>query len=58
MKILFFRSLVSESADADCQFEEVQHKACDPGPCPPLCVHNGQEVSVGDTWIDGECKQW
>ncbi|KAI7792293.1 SCO-spondin [Triplophysa rosa] len=52
-----FRSLVPESADVDCQFEEVQHKACDPGPCPPLCVRNGQEGSVGDTWIDGECKQ-
>ncbi|XP_056594756.1 SCO-spondin [Triplophysa dalaica] len=52
-----FRSLVSESADVDCQFEEVQHKSCDPGLCPPLCVRNGLEGSVGDTWIDGECKQ-
>uniref|UniRef100_A0A8B9LLU8 SCO-spondin n=1 Tax=Astyanax mexicanus TaxID=7994 RepID=A0A8B9LLU8_ASTMX len=52
-----FRSLIPESPDADCQFEEVQHKPCDLGLCPPLCVHGNQELSVGDTWLQGECKQ-
>lgn len=53
-----FRSLIPETPDADCQFEEVQHKPCDPGPCPPLCHHGDQSLSVGDTWLEGECKQW
>ncbi|XP_037393266.1 SCO-spondin [Pygocentrus nattereri] len=52
-----FRSLIPESPDVDCQFEEVQHKSCDLGPCPPLCLHDNQELSVGDTWLQGECKQ-
>ncbi|KAM6977691.1 SCO-spondin [Aplochiton taeniatus] len=52
-----FRSLTPETVGADCHFEEVQHKPCDPGPCPPLCVHDNQELSVGDTWLQGECKQ-
>ncbi|KAI4898140.1 hypothetical protein NFI96_015403, partial [Prochilodus magdalenae] len=52
-----FRSLTPESPDADCQFEEVQRKPCDLGPCPPLCLHGNQELSVGDTWLHGECKQ-
>ncbi|XP_053349644.1 SCO-spondin [Clarias gariepinus] len=52
-----FRSLIPETPDADCQFEEVQHKPCDPGPCPPLCLHDNQSLSVGDTWLEGECKQ-
>ncbi|RXN17958.1 SCO-spondin [Labeo rohita] len=52
-----FRSLVPEGDGANCQFEEVQHKPCDLGTCPPLCVHDGHELSVGDTWLDGECKQ-
>ncbi|TRY86462.1 hypothetical protein DNTS_025547, partial [Danionella cerebrum] len=52
-----FRSLVPETEGAHCQFEEVQHKPCDPGSCPPLCVHGKQELSVGDTWHEGECKQ-
>ncbi|KAM9839429.1 LOW QUALITY PROTEIN: SCO-spondin [Aulostomus maculatus] len=52
-----YRSLISETEGTDCQFEEVQHKSCDPGPCPPLCLHNNQELSVGDTWLQGECKQ-
>ncbi|XP_073720146.1 SCO-spondin isoform X2 [Misgurnus anguillicaudatus] len=52
-----FRSLVPERVDANCQFEEVQHKPCDSGLCPPLCVHDGQEMSVGDTWLAGECEQ-
>ncbi|KTG00143.1 hypothetical protein cypCar_00050162, partial [Cyprinus carpio] len=52
-----FRSLVPEDDGANCQFEEVQHKPCDLGACPPLCVHDEQELSVGDTWLEGECKQ-
>ncbi|XP_056155186.1 SCO-spondin [Lampris incognitus] len=52
-----YRSLIPETNGADCQFEEVQHKPCDPGPCPPLCLHNDQELNVGDTWLRGECKQ-
>ncbi|GAA6107134.1 SCO-spondin isoform X2 [Tachysurus ichikawai] len=52
-----FRSMIPETPDADCQFEEVQHKPCDPGPCPPLCLHGDQSLSVGDTWLEGECKQ-
>ncbi|KAJ8374864.1 hypothetical protein SKAU_G00054440 [Synaphobranchus kaupii] len=52
-----FRSLMPDSGEADCQFEEVQNKPCDPGPCPPLCLHENQELSVGDTWLEGECKQ-
>uniref|UniRef100_A0A8K9UVC9 SCO-spondin n=1 Tax=Oncorhynchus mykiss TaxID=8022 RepID=A0A8K9UVC9_ONCMY len=52
-----FRSLIPEREGAVCQFEEVQHKSCDPGPCPPLCVHDNQELTVGDTWLQGECKQ-
>uniref|UniRef100_A0A8C7QRY5 SCO-spondin n=1 Tax=Oncorhynchus mykiss TaxID=8022 RepID=A0A8C7QRY5_ONCMY len=49
-----FRSLIPEREGAVCQFEEVQHKSCDPGPCPPLCVHDNQELTVGDTWLQGE----
>uniref|UniRef100_A0AAY5KUS1 SCO-spondin n=1 Tax=Esox lucius TaxID=8010 RepID=A0AAY5KUS1_ESOLU len=52
-----FRSQIQESEGAGCQAEEVQHKSCDPGPCPPLCVHDNQELTVGDTWLQGECKQ-
>nr|XP_040023734.1 SCO-spondin [Gasterosteus aculeatus aculeatus] len=52
-----YRSLVPDTEGADCQFEEVQHKPCDPGPCPPLCVHDDRELGVGDTWLQGECKQ-
>uniref|UniRef100_A0A3Q3NA32 SCO-spondin n=1 Tax=Mastacembelus armatus TaxID=205130 RepID=A0A3Q3NA32_9TELE len=52
-----YRSLIPETEGTDCQFEEVQHKSCEPGPCPPLCLHDNQELSVGDTWLQGECKQ-
>uniref|UniRef100_A0A667YJF4 SCO-spondin n=1 Tax=Myripristis murdjan TaxID=586833 RepID=A0A667YJF4_9TELE len=52
-----YRSLIPEAAGKDCQFEEVQHKPCNPGTCPPLCLHDDQELSVGDTWLQGECKQ-
>uniref|UniRef100_A0A665VKH1 SCO-spondin n=1 Tax=Echeneis naucrates TaxID=173247 RepID=A0A665VKH1_ECHNA len=52
-----YRSLVPENEGTDCQFEEVQHKSCDPGPCPPLCLHDNQELTVGDSWLQGECKQ-
>uniref|UniRef100_A0A3B4XYZ2 SCO-spondin n=1 Tax=Seriola lalandi dorsalis TaxID=1841481 RepID=A0A3B4XYZ2_SERLL len=52
-----YRSLIPETEGADCHFEEVQHKSCDPGSCPPLCLHHNQELTVGDTWLQGECKQ-
>ncbi|KAJ8010539.1 hypothetical protein DPEC_G00076130 [Dallia pectoralis] len=52
-----FRSQTPESERADCQVEDVLHQSCDPGPCPPLCVHDNQELTVGDTWLQGECKQ-
>ncbi|KAA8580474.1 hypothetical protein FQN60_013432, partial [Etheostoma spectabile] len=52
-----YRSLIPETEGANCHFEEVQHKNCDPGPCPPLCLHDDQELRVGDTWLQGECKQ-
>ncbi|XP_068160698.1 SCO-spondin [Antennarius striatus] len=52
-----YRSLISETNGTDCQFEEVQHKPCNPGSCPPLCLHDNQELSLGDTWLQGECKQ-
>ncbi|KAJ8278768.1 hypothetical protein COCON_G00058340 [Conger conger] len=45
------------SAEADCQFEEVQNKPCDPGRCPPLCLHDNRELSIGATWLEGECEQ-
>ncbi|KAK3550975.1 hypothetical protein QTP70_011460 [Hemibagrus guttatus] len=53
-----FRSLIPETPDADCQFEEVQHKPCDPGPCPPLCLHGNQSLSVGDTWLEDDLCPW
>uniref|UniRef100_A0A3Q3F4P0 SCO-spondin n=1 Tax=Labrus bergylta TaxID=56723 RepID=A0A3Q3F4P0_9LABR len=52
-----YRSQIPESEGTDCQFEEVQHKSCDPGLCPPLCLHDNRELHVGDTWLQGECKQ-
>lgn len=52
------RSLIPDGEGTECQFEEVQHKPCDPGPCPPLCLHDNRELSVGDTWLQGECEQW
>ncbi|KPP59981.1 hypothetical protein Z043_122053, partial [Scleropages formosus] len=52
-----FRSLIPNSLDADCEGEEVERKPCDPGLCPPLCVHDDRELSVGDTWLHGECQQ-
>uniref|UniRef100_A0A8C9VHG3 Subcommissural organ spondin n=1 Tax=Scleropages formosus TaxID=113540 RepID=A0A8C9VHG3_SCLFO len=39
---------------ANCEGEEVERKPCDPGLCPPLCVHDDRELSVGDTWLHGE----
>ncbi|XP_039512123.1 SCO-spondin [Pimephales promelas] len=52
-----FRSLVPEADGVSCQFEEVQHKVCDPGPCPPLCVRDQRQLAVGDSWLLGECEQ-
>uniref|UniRef100_A0A3Q1FCU8 SCO-spondin n=1 Tax=Acanthochromis polyacanthus TaxID=80966 RepID=A0A3Q1FCU8_9TELE len=52
-----YRSLIPETEGLDCHFEEVQHKPCKPGPCPPLCLLDNQDLSVGDTWLQGECEQ-
>ncbi|XP_072234960.1 SCO-spondin [Leuresthes tenuis] len=52
-----YRSLIPETEGTDCHFEEVQQKSCNPGPCPPICLLDNQELSVGDTWLQGECKQ-
>ncbi|XP_028290490.1 SCO-spondin [Gouania willdenowi] len=52
-----YRSFLSDAEQTDCESEEVQHRSCDPGPCPPLCVHEHQELHVGDTWLRGECQQ-
>uniref|UniRef100_H2LGR4 Subcommissural organ spondin n=1 Tax=Oryzias latipes TaxID=8090 RepID=H2LGR4_ORYLA len=52
-----YRSLVPETEGVDCNFEEVQHKLCDKGRCPSLCLLNEQELDLGDTWLQGECEQ-
>uniref|UniRef100_A0A8C7VBG6 SCO-spondin n=1 Tax=Oryzias sinensis TaxID=183150 RepID=A0A8C7VBG6_9TELE len=52
-----YRSLVPETEGADCNFEEVQHKLCNQGHCPSLCLLNEQELDLGDTWLQGECEQ-
>ncbi|XP_037550324.1 SCO-spondin-like [Nematolebias whitei] len=52
-----YRSLIPDGERTDCHFEEVQHKSCNPGSCPPLCLLDRRELSVGDTWLPGECKQ-
>ncbi|XP_013879264.1 SCO-spondin isoform X2 [Austrofundulus limnaeus] len=52
-----YRSLIPEDEGADCHSEEVQHKPCHPGPCPPLCLLDRRELRVGDTWLQGECQQ-
>lgn len=52
------RSLTPDTEGTHCHFEEVQHRPCSPGTCPPLCLLDNQTLSVGDTWLQGECKQW
>lgn len=56
--VFYVRSLVPETEGVDCNFEEVQHKLCDKGRCPSLCLLNEQELDLGDTWLQGECEQW
>ncbi|XP_061570036.1 SCO-spondin [Cololabis saira] len=52
-----YRSLIPETEETICHFEEVQQKSCEPGACPPLCLLDERELGVGDTWLQGECKQ-
>ncbi|XP_058879421.1 SCO-spondin [Acipenser ruthenus] len=52
-----FRSSTSGSKDRECQREQAQTRPCDPGTCPPLCLHDNQELSLGATWLVGECQQ-
>ncbi|CAG5895700.1 unnamed protein product [Menidia menidia] len=52
-----YRSLIPETEGSVCHFEEIQQKSCNPGTCPPLCVRANQSLSVGDTWLQGECQQ-
>ncbi|XP_078059946.1 SCO-spondin-like [Mustelus asterias] len=52
-----FRTSTSGSSDRKCQQEQLQTKPCDQGPCPLLCVHDNQEMQLGESWFVGECKQ-
>ncbi|XP_050798803.1 SCO-spondin-like [Gopherus flavomarginatus] len=52
-----FRTATSGSWARECQKEQLQTRPCPQGPCPPLCLHQGWERRLGDTWLLGECQQ-
>ncbi|XP_058038766.1 SCO-spondin-like [Ahaetulla prasina] len=52
-----FRTPISGSWAPDCLKEQVQTHPCALDPCPPLCLHEGRETSLGSTWLLGECQQ-
>ncbi|KAJ7322393.1 hypothetical protein JRQ81_018680, partial [Phrynocephalus forsythii] len=52
-----FRTPTSGSWAPECLKEQLETRPCSPGPCPPLCLHNGQEMDLGTTWLLGECQQ-
>ncbi|XP_060104212.1 SCO-spondin-like [Heteronotia binoei] len=52
-----FRTATSGSWDSECLKEQLQTRHCAPGPCPPLCLREGQEMQLGGTWLLGECQQ-
>ncbi|XP_070582937.1 LOW QUALITY PROTEIN: SCO-spondin-like [Erythrolamprus reginae] len=52
-----FRTPTSGSWDPDCLEEQAQTHPCALDLCPPLCLHEGQEASLGSTWLLGECQQ-
>ncbi|XP_063157945.1 SCO-spondin-like [Candoia aspera] len=52
-----FRTPTSGSWAPECLKEQVQTRPCALDPCPPLCLHEGQETSLGSTWLLGECQQ-
>ncbi|XP_013913580.1 PREDICTED: SCO-spondin-like [Thamnophis sirtalis] len=52
-----FRTPTSGSWAPDCLMEQVQTHPCALDSCPPLCVHEGRETSLGSTWLLGECQQ-
>ncbi|KAH0627733.1 hypothetical protein JD844_003874 [Phrynosoma platyrhinos] len=53
-----FRTSTSGSWAPECLKEQLQTHLCAPGPCPPLCLHEGHEMQLGTTWLLGECQQW
>ncbi|KAL7977857.1 hypothetical protein Chor_010809 [Crotalus horridus] len=53
-----FRTPTSGSWAPECLKEQVQTHPCALDPCPPLCLHEGRETSLGSTWHLGECQQW
>ncbi|KAM9163493.1 LOW QUALITY PROTEIN: SCO-spondin-like [Pangshura tecta] len=52
-----FRTATSGSWARECLKEQLQTRPCPQGPCPPLCLHQGWERRLGDTWLLGECQQ-
>ncbi|XP_066483571.1 SCO-spondin-like [Tiliqua scincoides] len=52
-----FRTPTSSSWAPECLEEQLQTRPCPEGPCPPLCLHAGQEMGLGSTWLQGECQQ-
>uniref|UniRef100_H9GNM8 SCO-spondin n=1 Tax=Anolis carolinensis TaxID=28377 RepID=H9GNM8_ANOCA len=52
-----FRTPTSGSWAPECLKEQLQTRPCSPGPCLPLCLHEGQEMPLGSTWLLGECQQ-
>ncbi|XP_055489392.1 LOW QUALITY PROTEIN: SCO-spondin [Leucoraja erinacea] len=52
-----FRSPTSQSPDRKCGQHQAETKPCDQGPCPALCLHEEQEMQVGESWFVGECRQ-
>ncbi|XP_032876304.1 SCO-spondin-like [Amblyraja radiata] len=52
-----FRSPTSQSPDRKCEQHQAETKPCDQGPCPALCLHEEQEMQVGESWFVGECRQ-
>uniref|UniRef100_A0ABM5GM22 SCO-spondin n=1 Tax=Pogona vitticeps TaxID=103695 RepID=A0ABM5GM22_9SAUR len=52
-----FRTPTSGSWALECLKEQRETHPCSPGPCPPLCLRDGQEMDLGATWLLGECQQ-
>ncbi|XP_074841635.1 SCO-spondin-like [Carettochelys insculpta] len=52
-----FRTATSGSTAPECQEEQPQTRPCPQGPCPLLCLHQGRERRLGDSWRLGECQE-
>ncbi|XP_015268441.1 PREDICTED: SCO-spondin [Gekko japonicus] len=52
-----FRTATSGSWDSECLKEQLQTRHCAPGPCPPLCLREDEEMQLGSMWLLGECQQ-